>query len=87
MHGARLRERKTVVEAQPVRRCIDRHDDVEVLAFAEDDESRMASGILLSVFVCACPFSQKWFPLLRAMIERTRWSSCLTPLLRDSVGR
>jgi hypothetical protein len=38
MHGASLGEREAVAETQSFRRGIDRDEEVEIAAFAEDDE-------------------------------------------------
>jgi hypothetical protein len=38
MHGARLGEREAVSETQSFRRGIDRDEEVEIAAFAEDNE-------------------------------------------------
>jgi hypothetical protein len=38
MHGADLREGETGTKAQPLGRLIDGDEEIEIAAFAEDDE-------------------------------------------------
>jgi hypothetical protein len=43
MHGAGLRQRETCAQAEPFGRRVDREEEVEIAALAEDDERRRAS--------------------------------------------
>jgi hypothetical protein len=40
MHGACLRQREARRQSEPFRRCIERHQELEIAALAEDDEGR-----------------------------------------------
>ena len=42
MHGAGLRQRETCAQAEPFGRRVDREEEVEIAALAEDDERRRA---------------------------------------------
>ena len=43
MHGARLRQRQPGVEAEPLRRRVDRRQQIEIAALAVDDERELPS--------------------------------------------
>jgi hypothetical protein len=48
MHGARLGKREARAQPEPCRRVINRHQKVEIAAFAEDDERSVVTLMPLS---------------------------------------
>src|SRR5207253_2125108 len=85
MHGARLRQREARRESEPLRRGVDREQEIEVAALAEDDEGRRCFTPLPCDAVGRKPIQPQAQNALRA---RNAAPHCSTPrsMLRDDHG-
>jgi hypothetical protein len=75
MHGTRLRQRQTGVEAKPLRRRVDRRQQVEIAALAVDDKGSRSPRTALSL------------PLPASGERESSGAFGITPLMPDAVGR